>query len=193
MPEGEHEQGRTGVKRVKRLLEASMRFRLPYDAYEHAERVTLPLLSDKVKTFDLVGDHLDETGSARTPIYVESKNVKDAGAQGAEFAQFLAHAYSATRRAWDGVGMDPRWEFMWATTCPWKGSGFRDVGARDAVRIAVRAAIADDVIPAAHKIDDDLVQLISDRGWIWVVSDRHEDMTISDEMQGWIAEKLRVL
>jgi hypothetical protein len=40
MPEVEQETGRKGVARVKRLLEASMRFDLPYDAYQHQARVT---------------------------------------------------------------------------------------------------------------------------------------------------------
>src|SRR5262245_60842050 len=128
MPETEHELGREGIKRVRRLLDGSMRFRLPYDVYENAERVVVPLLPDgERKYFDLNGQCLGEDGTPRSELYVESKNVKDAGSQATEFKEFLANAYSGTMRRQADLGMDPKLEFMWATTCPWKGTGFREV------------------------------------------------------------------
>src|SRR4051794_29567031 len=97
MAEVEGETGRTGVKRVKRLLEATLRFKLPYDAYRHPERVKLTMLTGREEAFDLTGDFLNPEGTALTRIFIESKNQAGAGHQSAQFKRFLAEAYSATK------------------------------------------------------------------------------------------------
>lgn len=200
MPEEEQEIGRQGAKRVQRLLEATTRFKLPYDAYQHKERVTLKMLTGHVETYDLNGDHLDEDGQAVTRVYVESKNLQGAGGQSAEFKRFLAQAYSATKAQLDDTRTDPKYEFMWATTCPWIGDGFRQVAIEDSVRAAVEGEIARDeevliagkrlpkVVPAGHAIDEQVLRDVTKRIWVWVISDRHEDMSISRKVRGWISQ-----
>lgn len=144
--------------RVKRLLEGFMRFTLPYDAYQHKERVTLELLTGTVETYDLTGDHLDEDGEPQTRIFVESKNVDDAAGQSAEFKRFLAQAYSATAKRKQDLNGDPKCEFMWATSCPWKGTGFRQAASKENLRQAVEDHLDDDVLPKDHVIDDEMIE-----------------------------------
>jgi hypothetical protein len=81
LAEEHHESGRRGAKRVKRLLEATQRFSLDYNAYENPARVKLKMLTGHVERYDLTGDYLDEDGTAKTPIFIESKNVKEPGSQ----------------------------------------------------------------------------------------------------------------
>ena len=200
MPEEEQETGRVGAKRVQRLLEATTRFNLPYDAYQHKERVTLKMITGHVETYDLNGDHLDGDGQALTRVYVESKNLKGAGGQSAEFRRFLAQAYSATKAVMEDTGTDPKYEFMWATTCPWIGDGFRDVATEDALRVAITTeAVRDEnvliggkrvpkVVPDGHDIEEVVLRAVTGRIWVWVISDRHEQMSISRKVRGWISQ-----
>jgi hypothetical protein len=201
LPEVEQEIGRIGTQRVKRLLEATLRFNLPYNAYQHVERVQVEMLTGVMETYDLNGDYLDEEGHEITRIYVESKNVDGAGSQSAEFKRFLAQAYSATHLLRE-KGVDPRYEFMWATTCPWKGDGFRKVAEWEEVQKAVEWDSSRDVdvpiggrtveraVPADHVVDVELAKTVASRIWVWVISERHEDMTMGTKMRGWVHERL---
>jgi hypothetical protein len=189
MTEIEQEIGRNGVKRVRRLLDGTMRFRMPYDIYETPERVILPLLAEgKTKSFDLCGHYSEEKGDAGSEIFVEAKNYADAGNQASEFKKFLAWAYSATMQRQSEIGLDPKFEFMWATTCPWKGTGFREVASRDAIRKAIDAA-GEEVIPIGHTPDDEMVDALVNRLWVWVICDRQEEMVLGNLMRSWIAAK----
>jgi hypothetical protein len=190
MPEGEHEKGREGVFRAKRLLEGTMRFEIPYTAYMDA-RTSLPMLVDgEAKRYDLCGHCLDEEDNVGATVYVESKDQQDAGSQKSQFAMFLAQAYSATIRATALQGEDPGHNFMWATTCPWKGSGFRDVAKKSAILEALGEA-GPKILPKGHSVNQDIVDVLVDRLWVWVISDRQEEMILSSMLQGYIAAKRR--
>jgi hypothetical protein len=202
MPEEEQEIGREGVARVKRLLEGTLRFSLPYNAYQHRERVTLTMLTGHLETYDLNGDVLNEHGQERTRLFIESKNVDGAGSQGLEFKRFLAQAYSATRHPIDQGLPDPKYEFMWATTCPWKGDGFRRIATADEVSGAVEWDKTRDpdellmgrkmakVVPDDHNIDHELVRTVATRIWVWVISERQDEMILSAQMRGWLQQRL---
>lgn len=189
MTEVEQELGREGAKRFRRLLDGTMRFQMPYDVYEAPERVVLPLLPDgEKKTFDLKGFHSDDEGQPGPEVFVEAKNYKGAGGQSTAFKEFLAVAYSATLRLRQDLGIDPQHEFMWATTCPWKGDGFRDVATTERVREAIEDA-DEKIIPSDHEIDHDMVSALAKRFWVWVVSDRHEEMILEPKMREVVAAK----
>jgi hypothetical protein len=189
MPEAQHETGREGVMRVRRLLEGTMRFRLPYDAYSSGPRASLPMLvPGQTKQYDLQGNFFDDDDSPGPQIYIEVKSVKDAGSQANEFKAFLAQAYSATVRAHKDLHADPENNFMWATTCPWKGAGFREVASRDAVTTAIEGA-GPQILPPGHEVDAQTVDALLDRFWVWVVSDRQEEMTLGRMMRSWVAAK----
>jgi hypothetical protein len=200
MAEEQQEAGRVGAKRVKRLLEGTLRFNLPYNAYQHKERVSLDMLTGHSEAFDLNGDVLDEDGHEVTRIFIESKNTEGAGSQSIEFRRFLAEAYSATKARVD-KGTDPKWEFMWATTCPWKGDGFRKVATWEQVRDAAawdRDRNADEpiagrkvprAVPEGHVVSDDVARTVAERIWVWVIGERHEEMTPGAKMRGWVHER----
>src|ERR1039458_1268215 len=177
MPEEEQEIGRIGAQRVKRLLEATLRFKLPYNAYQHKERVSLDMLTGHIESYDLNGDMLDEDGVALTRVFIESKNVDGAGSQSVEFKRFLSQAYSATKHRLgpNNGGADPKYEFMWATTCPWKGNGFRKVAEWTEVRDAIVWDRDRDIetlvagrkvpraIPEGHEVDEEVVWTVAER------------------------------
>lgn len=142
------------------------------------------MLTGRVETYDLSGDHLDEDAEERTRIYVESKNLTGAGSQNAEFRQFLAQAYSATAMQKENLGgSDPEYEFMWATTCPWIGDGFRAVASKDKLLAAIEEFKDGKIVPKDHQVDQGLVDLVAERIWVWVISDRHEGMSPSERMK----------
>lgn len=190
MPEAEHEKGREGVLRAKRLLEGTTRFRISYDAYTSGGRVSLPMqVEGELKHYDLRGVVIDEENVERTDIYIESKDLGSAGNQAAQFSEFLAQAYSATLRARELQGTDPEHNFMWATTCPWKGTGFREV----ATKSALEAAVADagpTVLAPGHQIDSEVVELLVERLWVWVISERAEEMVLGRAMRSFVAAKV---
>ncbi|MGN6253714.1 MAG: hypothetical protein ACTHO8_01860 [Solirubrobacterales bacterium] len=189
MPEAQHETGREGVMRVRRLLEGTMRFRLPYDAYSSGSRASLPMLvPGEKKQYDLQGNVFDDGDNPGPQIYIEVKAVKDAGNQSSQFEAFLAQAYSATLRVRADLQDDPENNFMWATTCPWKGTGFREVTSKEALTAAIEAA-GPQILPPDHEVDAQTVDALLDRFWVWVVSDRQEDMTLGRMMRSWVAAK----
>lgn len=202
--EVQHEAGRRGARRVKRLLEATLRFKLPYDAYKNPERVSLTMLTGHKEAFDLKGDFLSEEGLAVTHVFVESKNQAGAGNQSTEFKRFLAEVYSATKHRLGDYndGDDPKYEFLWATRCPWIGDGFTQVatGAR-----IVEAADWDrdrdpekpiggrqvpKAIPDDHQVDEEVARRVSRRIIVWVISERQEDMIMGRKLRGWVQERL---
>lgn len=203
MPEENHHSGKVGVTRVKRLLEASLRFNLPYNSYEHIERVTLKMVTGERKAYDLNGGFLDEQGQERTRVYIESKNLKTAGSQSNEFSRFLVQAYSATLCAVQEYGHDPKYEFMWATTCPWIGDGFCDVASEDALRTEVVKEVERDesvligkkrvpkLLPNDHEIEEQVLRSVSNRLLVWVISNRHEDITPDPKRAGMLLERLK--
>lgn len=164
----------------------------------------MEMMTGIFETYDLNGDYLDEDGQGVTRIYVESKNLEGAGNQSVEFKRFLAQAYSATYLLRE-KGLDPKFEFMWATTCPWKGDGFRRVATWQEVRDAALWDSTRDLalavggsktlaraVPDGHTLDDDLARTVADRIWVWVISDRHEEMSMGPKMRGWVQERLAV-
>jgi hypothetical protein len=91
---------------------------------------------------------------------------------------------------------------MWATTCPWKGDGFRKVGTWQEVRDAagwdrdrdletlVGGRKVPRAVPEGHEVDDEVAQTVAARLWVWVIADRHEEMTLGRKMRGWVHERL---
>ena len=46
------------------------------------------------------------------------------------------------------------------------------------------------MLPKDHEIDDAMIDLVAQRLWLWVVSERHEDMSPTDEMRGHVWKAL---
>lgn len=61
------EQGRTGVLNVKRWLEATWRFDVPFNVYDRSFRTSLTLLDGSIKKYDLFAHHCLNDAAAQTP------------------------------------------------------------------------------------------------------------------------------
>lgn len=176
------EQGRRGVLDVKRWLEATLRFHLIYDAYTSPVRTTLQTL-DGQKRFDLMGQHYDERYQNPQDFYVEVKTVTtDSGLSG-WWLDFVATAYSATHRMWDQLGRDPQLQFMFASTHAWSASKYFTMTEPESVLEACESRPS--LMPNGGP-DADRVRALSERLFLWVVSRRQEDMTMSREFRSQI-------
>lgn len=181
------EQGRQGVEDVKRWLEATVRFELRYDAYTTPVRTTLQTAAGQ-KTFDLRGDHFDEEYEHPVEMYVEVKRYTTAEHLGSEWIDFVANAYSATHTAWDRMGRDPEWEFMFASTHPWSPTKFWKATEPESVREACNERPA--LMPGAGLIDE-RVQAVSDRLFLWLISRRQDDMTMAKRFRGYLMSEIK--
>jgi hypothetical protein len=184
------EIGRLGVNAVKRWLEATMRFQVPYTVYDNAVRVTLPLVNGSVKKFDMLAHHYDSDQQtlSKRDIYVEVKTIgtlKSARKQTAQYKEFVATAYSATKAAWLSVGRDPTFEFMWATRHPWEVEHFLELTTPSFVESCVgthAGLIGDEVC------ETPIAQLLADRLWVWHIPSRQDEMTMGPRYRGYVLQ-----
>jgi hypothetical protein len=181
------EQGRKGAQDVKRWLEATMRFRLPYDVYTATQRTTLELLGGTLKRFDLKGEHYDELFQHPQDIYIEVKNVTTDSNLSSQWTDFVAHAYSATHLAWDRQQRDPEFGFMFAATHPWSPTKYWNATSPAEVRKACESRPT--LMPEGSPADDRL-RALSDRLFLWVVSRRQNDMTMGKHFRGIVMAQI---
>ncbi len=173
-------QGREGVLAVKRWLEHTVRFLLPYDVYTNATRTTLKTY-DGEKRFDLRGDHYDERFENPQEIYIEVKNyTTDQGLAG-EFIDFVANAYSATQCEWDRMGQDPGWHFMFASTHAWSSTKYWQLTELESLR---EACAKRPHLMLPEGADEERLRILSQRLFVWVISRRQEDMTMGSGFRG---------
>src|SRR4051794_16750903 len=104
--ERHHQAGREGVLGVKRWLESTTRFQVPWDVYGSWQQTTVKLLSGEAVSFDIAGHLLDEDGHAGVRFYGEVKNYTSASGQQPAYEEYLAVCYSATCQS-TTVELDP--------------------------------------------------------------------------------------
>lgn len=168
--ETNHVIGQEGAQLVKRYLESTTHVVLPHTVYDNEGMCTLERLDGKVKRYDLVGHFL--TGD-RQPLSVESKKVTGVGSQPGEYQEFLANAYSVTKRRRQ-IGDDRR-EFMWVTWHPFDQGKWAKLRSRPAVRAAL--ATHPEVL-GDEEVDDAVVELVADRLWLVPLHDRIEELLL---------------
>lgn len=188
--EESHEIGRAGVNDVKRWLEATMRFTVPYTVYDDPVRVALALVNGDVKRFDMIAHHYasDQQASSERDVYVEVKSIRtlsSARGQTAQYKEFVATAYSATKAAWTAIGRDPTFEFMWATRHPWEVGHFLELTTPPFVEACVGAHEA---LLAPEVCERSIAQLLAERLWIWHVPTRQEEMTMGRIFRGYVLQ-----
>ncbi|MGW3858334.1 hypothetical protein [Micromonospora arida] len=183
--EVQHEKGRKGVYFSKKWLEYTTRCNVPWVVYEAPTRVGLLDLAGKHDSYDLAGHFIEPPCK---PFFVEVKTDSTVGKQPAKYLEYLAHSYSATKRAIDEK-LDRENEFMWVTWHPFSQSDWRDLCAPATI---VRALTEYPAKLAGQEIDHDVVKLVSKRLWLIVISDRHEELLMSPQhyagVQAIIAE-----
>src|SRR4051794_4405893 len=112
--------GELEADRVRRWLDATVRFRITHNVYVLNPRTNDPMTAVRVpqlransfERFDLRGDILDEQGVAGNTLYVECKSYSNAGNQGVLYDEYLAVCYSAFGKTWDLLQAVPSMEFM---------------------------------------------------------------------------------
>lgn len=180
------EQGRAGALDVKRWLESTMRFDLPYDVYTNTVRTTLRRLDGSDKRFDLSGQHYDERYDNPRQIYVEVKNVTTDSGLSSEWLDFVASAYSATHHLWE-LGRDPELQFMFASTHAWSSSLYWKMTEPESVLAACKSR--PDLMPEGGP-DEGRVRTLTERLFLWVVSRRQDDMTMAKRFRGLVLAKI---
>jgi hypothetical protein len=188
--EESQEIGRAGVNDVKRWLEATMRFQVPYTVYDDPVRVSLPLVNGSVKRFDMLSHHfaMDQPSPSKRDVYVEVKTVgtlNTARKQTAQYKEFVATAYSATKAAWTTIGRDPGFEFMWATRHPWEVEHFLQLTTPAFVESCVGAHKA---LLAPEVCESPIAQVLSERLWVWHIPSRQDEMTMGPIYRGYVLQ-----
>lgn len=143
---------------------------LPHTVYDNEGLCTLQRLDGQVKRYDLVGYFL--TGGHR-PVSVESKKVTGVGSQPAEYQEFLANAYSVTKRQLQIA--DDRREFMWVTWHPFDQTKWAKLRSRSEIRAAL--ATHSQVL-GGEEVDDAVVELVAERLWLVPLHDRMEELLL---------------
>lgn len=176
--EESHETGREGAYRAKVWLESTTRLAVPWTSYDLETAPYLRILrpDGTAHRFDLAGHFLDSAMGGRR-FLAEVKNYTLAGAQGAQYARYLADCYYATLQ----FGRDYPLEFMWITWHPFRVTNWTSLCGDKRV---VRAAISDHSHHLCGRdIDDEFCEAVADRLWLIVLSTRQErDLVPTSEM-----------
>lgn len=164
-----------GVDLAQRWLESTTWIELPFNVYDNSAVCTLTKLDGTVKRYDLFGSIFTKPIK---PLYVEVKNYDSSGGkQPADYAEFLANAYSITAKDIQS-GQDGRREFMWVTTHPFSLNNWSTLISPSAIKDALGK------YPDAlnhNEVDVNLLDLVSDRLWLLVLHKRQEELMLTRE------------
>lgn len=171
--EATQEQGRVGVARVQRWLEATTYLELPWNVYETPEMCQVQHLGG-AKFFDMAGRFL---GDNRREVFVENKNYTSDGGQYAEFQEFLAIAYSSTAKRLQS-GLDRKSEFVWVTSHPFALGRWANLATHTEIRKALEDKPS---FLGGETIDEDLLRTVESRIWVLVMNHRQVDISLTQE------------
>lgn len=192
--EGQHKVGEDGVRRAKKWLEATTRVhsswtvyddrqvsRLTFDWPHHAEPFSYDLGGI------LFGGEFD-----KDLFLAESKKYAGDQDQGKHFDKFLAQSYVALRD-------EPKLadHFMWITWAPFRVTTWSKISHPEKIVHALvkvqpyrtwvfGEGVSED--EAASLVDQKIVDNLSSRMWMIVLSDRQEKLVISNEDRGLIMQ-----
>ena len=172
-----HGIGQDGVERARAWLEKTGRVQVNFTVYEVGVPpfLTFRNTTGGEFTFDMCGVlNLDE---GKALFYGEVKKYSGVGSQSKEYTEYLAKCYRATC-------MNERpYHFMWITWHPFSQTKWSKLCTAEEVRVAVNKHktkyCGDD-----QDIDEELCDELAGRLWLIVLSDRQEDLSMSDEMLG---------
>lgn len=183
------EDGREGVFRAKRWLDATTKVRISWTVYESAPQVRIRRPDNSTQHFDLRGEMY--LGGPPKPLLVECKNYNTAGDQKSLYRDYLADCYFATI----DNGDDAEVQFMWVTWHPFdQGTWPNLCGPSDTTTAEGQAAldvttklIAEAVEGSGHlgdlTVDQNLCRVVAQRLWLVVLHERQETyLTLSEEV-----------
>lgn len=178
--EQQHEAGRDGVRRVKRWLESTTRFSVPWDVYGSPNQTTVKLLSGEAKGYDIAGHLIGEEGASGPPFYGEVKHYHSVSDQPTLYHEYLARSYSAARQA-TSKDHDPELEFMWVTWHPFSQGKFLELCGVDEIEEA--CGIHAEYL-GGEEFDSGFAAILARRLWLLIVNPRQEEMTMSRTFLG---------
>ena len=171
------ERGRDGVQRAKRWLERTGRVDVYWTVYENPTMLAVPIPGGQSRSFDMGGVILggDLKGSQ---FFAEVKRHASANNQAKMYGDYLANCYCMLLQ-----DQTKLYEFMWITWHPFSIRKWTRLCEWDEVRDAIRER-QNEWLSSASTVDDNLCRLVADRLWLIVLSDKQEQLGMSEEMLG---------
>jgi hypothetical protein len=189
--EEEHVKGAEAVQRVKRWLEGTMRVAQSYTNTDGAWARKLtrhwPYGNQKPFSYDLGG--VMRGGEWHGQMFcAEVKWRKNASDQGTAYKSFLAKCYVALSQEYM-LGD----HYMWISWSPFRANDWHELTAPEMIREAVlaeslRALGVEDQDEATELIKDELVEELSRRLWLIVMSEKQEKLVPLDDWRGVVAK-----
>ncbi|MEO3763904.1 hypothetical protein [Streptomyces sp. B8F3] len=186
-----HLVGAEAVRRAKQWLEGTMRVSQSYPNTEGvwASKLTLcwPHGNRKQFSFDLGG--VMRGGEWHGEMFcAEVKWRKNASDQGTEYKSFLAKCYVALSQEYM-LGD----HFMWISWAPFRANDWDQLTTPEVIREAVfleaqRALGTADRVEAAELIKNEVVEDLSKRLWLVVLSEKQERLVPLDDWRGVVAQ-----
>ncbi len=182
--EGQHQTGLEGVRRAKEWLERTGRVNVHWTVYEHAPLLTVKRPAGGDRSFDIGGVLRGGDLDGRM-FYAEVKKYSDAGGQASMYGDYLANCYCMTRES-----PEKPLEFMWITWHPFSLTKWSKLTDWEEIRDSVQARQAEWL--GELGVDEEVCKLAASRLWLVVLSDRQEQLTMSDEMLAELEKQARL-
>lgn len=183
-------KGAEAVQRVKRWLEGTMRVSQSYTNTDGAwaRKLTLywPYGNAQPFSYDLGG--MMRGGEWEGDLFcAEVKWRRNASDQGSAYKSFLAKCYVALSQ---GYMLGDH--YMWISWAPFRANDWDQLTGPELIRDAVltearRVFDTEDRDRAAESIKDDIVQDLSERLWVIVMSEKQEKLVPLDDWRGVVA------
>ena len=184
MPAGEtlHVIGQDGAVRAKVWLEKTGRVDVLFSRYEVAEApfLTFRKVVGEPFSFDLGGILRLETGKVQ--FFGEVKKVSVEAGQGPMYKEYLAKCYRAA------VQSEMPHHFMWITWHPFSVTSWSKLCTASEIKSAVEAH--KEAYCGQDPVDDTICADLAERLWLIVLSDRQENLSMSDAMLGTLKKAI---
>ena len=171
------EAGRDGVRRAKRWLERTGRVEVHWTVYEHPSMLTVTRPGGNDRSFDL-GGVIRGGDLDGHQFFAEVKNYRAAGDQPKQYGDYLANAYCKMLE-----GREKLYQFMWITWHPFSVSRWVKLCETTEVRAKVSERQTE-WLGSEISIDEELCEIVADRLWLIVLSEKQEQLCMSNEMLG---------
>ncbi|PRB66807.1 hypothetical protein [Arthrobacter sp. MYb213] len=171
------ELGREGAFLFKRWLESTTYFDLPWIVYHQNGMCEVRFAEGPggVKRFDIAGSWLQ---NPPIPVWVEGKRYTTDSGLKDMFLEMVAIAYAAYRYKKKNGSTDGGDQFIYATTHPFAVSSWKQLISTETIKEAYKKYPQ---IVGDESFNHDDAQVIRDRIWIIVWSERQEELSLKTE------------
>jgi hypothetical protein len=177
-----HAAGADGAQRAKRWLEGTTRVLHVWMNPEDAPKLTFKWATKGTFSFDL-GGSLQGGEFHNKNFYAEVKKYASAGDQGTEYKKYLGKCYLALQQ--QPAMCD---HFMWITWAPFSITKWPRLRTADYVSECVSAHAARVLGDKNAKPDQAACEAVADRLWLIVLSDRQEELRLTEEERGRVIQ-----